>query len=485
MKIRTLAALAFLTVSSVTYAQPITDSFTYQGTLNDLGVPANGTYDLGFLVYDDPIAGSVVPGGSAGADNVEIVDGLFQAFVDFGISGVLFNTDQTRWLQIVVKRDADEVYIVIGPRQRMAPTPVANYAINSGTTLQNAYRNNPDITMEVGVGPIDLFSTEAADAGLRMYDEFGNQRVILFKNAFGYGDLSLFGIGNNVVSRLYSTNSANGGGILTLARNGSGANGVSLVGNSFGSESPRMLLTSATQSIDLDTSAVGDESVNLPNDAINSTEMLNETGLAESEESGAVTLTNVGATVDIVNTVTINCPTSGYVFVIASAELSINHVSGALTTVNVGVSQSGFSIPSNGDLETRIDPAIPSGFFESAVTAHGVFSVSQGITNFFLLGDKNNSGGSATLSDRQLTAIFIPTAYGSASLQSTQNGNIIPDELSPITSPMTDYDILREQNAALQANAERQQREIDEMRTQMESIVSSLQEHDSQETGIE
>lgn len=483
MKIKLLVVLALMTATTLVCAQPLTDSFTYQGSLNEAGVPANGLYDIGFLVYDDPIAGNIVPGGSAAADNVIVTDGLFEAFVDFGISGVIFNTDQTRWLQIFVKRSTDEVFTTISPRQRMTPAPVANYAVDSGTTLQDAYRNSPDITMEAGAGPVDLFSTEAADAGLRMFDEFGNQRIVLFKNAFGYGDLSLSGLGNNVVSRLYSTNSANGGGILTLARNGSGTTGITLVGNSFGSESPRMLLASATQNIDLDTSAEGDESVNLPNNAINSTEMLNETGLAESEQSGAVNLTNVGATVDIVNTVTINCPTSGYVFVIASAELSINHVSGTTTTVNVGVSQSGFSIPSNGDLETRIDSTISSGFFESAVTAHGVFSVSQGITNFFLLGDKNNLGGSATLSDRQLTAIFIPTAYGSASLQSTQNGNIIPDELSPITTPMTELDILREQNAALQANAERQQREIDAIHLQMQTILSTLDQDTPTTTG--
>jgi hypothetical protein len=47
------------------YAQ--TTAFSYQGQLNDNGVPANGAYDLQFTLYDSAttngniIAGSLVP----------------------------------------------------------------------------------------------------------------------------------------------------------------------------------------------------------------------------------------------------------------------------------------------------------------------------------------------------------------------------------------------------------------------------------------
>src|SRR5262245_18646258 len=41
--------------SSFAVAAPFGKSFTYQGQLKDNGVPANGTYDFYFNLYEDPI----------------------------------------------------------------------------------------------------------------------------------------------------------------------------------------------------------------------------------------------------------------------------------------------------------------------------------------------------------------------------------------------------------------------------------------------
>jgi hypothetical protein len=56
------AALAIL-LSTISY--PLSTSaqgtaFTYQGRLNDGGVPAGGNYDLRFALYDALIGGSIV-----------------------------------------------------------------------------------------------------------------------------------------------------------------------------------------------------------------------------------------------------------------------------------------------------------------------------------------------------------------------------------------------------------------------------------------
>ena len=52
----------------------------------------------------------------------------------------------------------------------------------------------------------------------------------------------------------------------------------------------------------------------------------------------------------------------------------------------------------------------------------------------------------------------------------------IPDEFAPSRGPMTQLDILAEQNAALQANADRQQRELEEMRTMMQQMQQQINE---------
>src|SRR5215470_13634226 len=57
MKTKTLAcaaAMAALCTINTFATQPVGPGFTYQGRLNDGGVPANGTYDLGFVLHDDP-----------------------------------------------------------------------------------------------------------------------------------------------------------------------------------------------------------------------------------------------------------------------------------------------------------------------------------------------------------------------------------------------------------------------------------------------
>lgn len=56
MPIRSFAAAAIIAASTIAassaHAQFIDDSFTYQGSLMDNGVPANGLYDIDFFVYD-------------------------------------------------------------------------------------------------------------------------------------------------------------------------------------------------------------------------------------------------------------------------------------------------------------------------------------------------------------------------------------------------------------------------------------------------
>jgi hypothetical protein len=42
--------------------RPAGSAFTYQGRLTDAGLPANGSYDLQFTLYNAPTVGGVVAG---------------------------------------------------------------------------------------------------------------------------------------------------------------------------------------------------------------------------------------------------------------------------------------------------------------------------------------------------------------------------------------------------------------------------------------
>ena len=93
--------------------------FTYQGRLAQDGQPANGAFDLVFTLYDAEVAGHVV-GAPQSEPQFPIVDGLFT--VSLAFPGV-FTGDQM-WLDVSVNGQS------LSPRQAIATTPVAQYALS-------------------------------------------------------------------------------------------------------------------------------------------------------------------------------------------------------------------------------------------------------------------------------------------------------------------------------------------------------------------
>ena len=126
------AALAML--PSVALAvQPLGTAFTYQGRVVLNGQPFDGTCDILFQLYDDPIAGNKI-----GPDELHLVtvsQGLFTVELDFGDDA--FNGD-ARWLQIALSCPNGDDVTFLNPRQPVTPTPYALYAANAWHTTGNA-----------------------------------------------------------------------------------------------------------------------------------------------------------------------------------------------------------------------------------------------------------------------------------------------------------------------------------------------------------
>jgi hypothetical protein len=105
--------------------------FTYQGTLEDNGAPADGFYDMRFTLWDDPTPGAPdTQFGSTVVTGVNIVDGLFKT--DLDMTDEAFQSLQSLYLQIEVRLFGDPTYTTLS-RQRINYTPRAMYAIESGT----------------------------------------------------------------------------------------------------------------------------------------------------------------------------------------------------------------------------------------------------------------------------------------------------------------------------------------------------------------
>ncbi|HON49041.1 MAG TPA: tail fiber domain-containing protein [Candidatus Sumerlaeota bacterium] len=106
-------------------------SFTYQGQLKDGANPANGTYDLCFLLF------TAASGGEASnpiyVDDLAVANGLFSAELDFGSS---WFKGSDRWLEISVRpgsvSNADRSgYTKLAPRQKITAGPYALYSHDS------------------------------------------------------------------------------------------------------------------------------------------------------------------------------------------------------------------------------------------------------------------------------------------------------------------------------------------------------------------
>jgi hypothetical protein len=100
-------------------------AFTYQGWLLDGDAPAEGRYDLRFILYDADGGGSQV-GQTVAVEDVAVVDGRFTVLLDFG-AGVF--AGQARYLEVAVRPgESTGGYTTLSPRQSLTATPQAHYA---------------------------------------------------------------------------------------------------------------------------------------------------------------------------------------------------------------------------------------------------------------------------------------------------------------------------------------------------------------------
>ena len=119
-----LAALS----AEVAFAQ--STAFTYQGRLEDNGVPANDDFAFVVRLFDDADTG-VQLGPTVCEDAVDVVNGLFTLSLDFGFQ---FDSGQ-QFLDIQVLREGDcadtSGFEQLSPRQQVTATPMALRALEA------------------------------------------------------------------------------------------------------------------------------------------------------------------------------------------------------------------------------------------------------------------------------------------------------------------------------------------------------------------
>src|ERR1043166_1177043 len=101
-----------------------TTVFTYQGSLQSGGAPANGNFDFQFKLFD-AVSGGTQQGSTLQRLNVPVTNGVFSVSLDFG-GGTLPGAD--RFLDIAVTTAGGGTFTALTPRQQVNSSP---YAVRS------------------------------------------------------------------------------------------------------------------------------------------------------------------------------------------------------------------------------------------------------------------------------------------------------------------------------------------------------------------
>jgi Chaperone of endosialidase len=124
-----LSALTVLLGASLAHAQG--NAFTYQGRLASGAVPADGSYDFEFRLFD-ALAGGAQQGCTMAIPGVVVTGGLFTVGLNFGTA---FDGSQ-RFLEVAVRPVGGGAYTTIAPRQPITSAPYSVRSATAGNALQ-------------------------------------------------------------------------------------------------------------------------------------------------------------------------------------------------------------------------------------------------------------------------------------------------------------------------------------------------------------
>lgn len=119
-----------------------TTAFSYQGTLAEGGVPANGSYEMQFKLFDS-LGGPTQIGSTVTRSPVLVTNGAFAVVLDFGSSAF---PGSDRFLEIAVRNLGGGGLTPLSPRGQLLSTP---HAIRSRTVTGPVTGTSPTATLTV------------------------------------------------------------------------------------------------------------------------------------------------------------------------------------------------------------------------------------------------------------------------------------------------------------------------------------------------
>lgn len=149
MRLNPLRLLCLAAVAWAGNAFAVSSEFTYQGTLEDGGQPANGVYDLVFNLKSETGASLFSP---ILFDDVPVVGGVFTVTLDYGPAAF---PGANRSLRIGVRPgDSAGQYTTLAPDVLLTAAPYAQYA-NESAFATSAISASSAITASIADDVID------------------------------------------------------------------------------------------------------------------------------------------------------------------------------------------------------------------------------------------------------------------------------------------------------------------------------------------
>jgi hypothetical protein len=130
MKTKLILTLGLLTTALGLSALAQGTAFTYQGRLDSVGEPYNGSAEIQATLWDAASGGGQIAVNAPEQVIVAVTNGLFLLPLNFGANF----PGADRWLQLAV-RTSVEPFTTLTPRQPLTPTPYAITASNLTGTL--------------------------------------------------------------------------------------------------------------------------------------------------------------------------------------------------------------------------------------------------------------------------------------------------------------------------------------------------------------
>ena len=136
--------------------------FTYQGQLQNNGLPASGTYNFTFTLFNAGTGGAYDGPGPHTNNGVIVSNGLFTVLIDFGAS--VWN-GTTNWLEVAVETNGASPFTTLAPRQHITPVPYAIFA-STASNLIGTVQNSSLPANPIFSGTVTATSFSGSAAGL-------------------------------------------------------------------------------------------------------------------------------------------------------------------------------------------------------------------------------------------------------------------------------------------------------------------------------